>query len=114
MSRFATALLTCVIAMVLASGTALTPAPAEAAKMSKADQIALKDAVKGCKAEAKGKNIKWYRWVKRRKYINDCVTGGSQGAPKHHPIDQVQSKSPDRRVGSACGVQAQRAVIPLW
>jgi len=81
MSRFATALLTCVIAMVLASGTALTPAPAEAAKMSKADQIALKDAVKGCKAEAKGKNIKWYRWVKRRKYINDCVTG----ALKEHP-----------------------------
>jgi hypothetical protein len=67
--------------MALASGTTLTSTPVEAAKLSTSDKVALKRAVIGCKAEAKGKNIKWWRWVKRRKYINDCVTE----ALKEHP-----------------------------
>ena len=74
MSRFATALYGCAIAMVLTGGTALTSTPADAAKMSAADKLALKRAVAGCKGMARGKNIKWWRWVARRKYINDCVT----------------------------------------
>jgi delta 1-pyrroline-5-carboxylate dehydrogenase len=41
MSRFATALFTCIIAMVLAGGNALMPTPAEAASMTKADKVAL-------------------------------------------------------------------------
>ena len=68
MSRFAAALFTCIIAMVLASGTALMPA--EAARMSEADKVALKQATIACKAEAKGKKIKW---LARRKYVNNCV-----------------------------------------
>jgi hypothetical protein len=70
MSRFAAALFTCIIAMVLASGTALMPATAEAASMSKADKVALKQAIIACKAEAKGKKVKW---LARRKYVNNCV-----------------------------------------
>src|SRR5215217_7732249 len=70
MSRFVAALFTCIIAMVLASGTALMPAPAEAASMSKADKVALKQAIIACKAEAKGKKVKW---LARRKYVNNCV-----------------------------------------
>jgi hypothetical protein len=70
MSRFATALFTCVIAMVLASGTALMPEPAEAARMSKAEKVALKEATIACRAEAKGKKVKW---LARRKYVNNCV-----------------------------------------
>jgi hypothetical protein len=70
MSRFAAALFTCVIAMVLASGTALMPEPAEAARMSKAEKVALKEATIACRAEAKGKKVKW---LARRKYVNNCV-----------------------------------------
>ena len=70
MSRFAAALFTCIIATVLASGTALMPAPAEAARMSKADKVALKQATIACKAEARGKKVKW---LARRKYVNNCV-----------------------------------------
>src|SRR6202158_3758227 len=70
MSRFAAALFTCIFAMVLASGTALMPAPAEAASISKAEKVALKEAIISCKAEAKGKKVKW---LPRRKYVNHCV-----------------------------------------
>jgi hypothetical protein len=70
MSRFTSALFTCIIATVLASGTALMPTPAEAASMSKAEKVALKEAIISCKAEAKGKKVKW---LARRKYVNHCV-----------------------------------------
>jgi hypothetical protein len=70
MSRFAAALITCIIAMVVAGGTALMPAPAEAAGMSRAEKVALKEAIISCKAEAKGKKVKW---LARRKYVNHCV-----------------------------------------
>jgi hypothetical protein len=71
MSRFAATLFTCIIAMVLASGTALMPA--EAARMSEADKVALKQATIACKAEARGKKVKW---LARRKYVNNCVAQG--------------------------------------
>jgi hypothetical protein len=70
MSRFAAALFTCIIAMVVAGGTALMSAPAEAASMSKAEKVALKEAIISCKAEAKGEKVKW---LARRKYVNHCV-----------------------------------------
>ena len=44
---------------------AVMPWPAEAASPSKADKAALKRAIVACKAEAKGKKIKW---LSRRKY----------------------------------------------
>ena len=47
MYHFATAL---IASMVLASGIAFMPTPAEAAKMSNADKVALKQATVGCKA----------------------------------------------------------------
>jgi hypothetical protein len=70
MSRFTAALFMCIIATVLASGTALMPTPAEAASMSRAEKVALKEAIISCKAEAKGKKVKW---LARRKYVNHCV-----------------------------------------
>src|SRR5437879_12173364 len=91
MSRFAAALFTCIIAMVLASGTALMPAPAEAARMSKADKLAVKQAIIACKAEAKGKKVKW---LARRKYVNNCVAD----ALKDHPnidVTQLLKKHPN-------------------
>jgi hypothetical protein len=71
MSRFAATLFTCIIAMVLASGAALMPA--QAARMSEADKVALKQATIACKAEARGKKVKW---LARRKYVNNCVAQG--------------------------------------
>ena len=84
MSRFAAALFTCIFAMVLASGTALMPAPAEAASMSKADKVALKEAIIACKAEARGKKVKW---LARRKYVNHCVAQALKDRPS---IDVIQ------------------------
>ncbi len=43
------------------------PTPAETASPSKPDKAALKRAIVACKAEAKGKKIKW---LSRRKYVN--------------------------------------------
>jgi hypothetical protein len=72
MSRFMIVLLTCLVATILASGTA------EAAALTKAEKVALKQAIVACKAEAKGKKIKW---LSRRKYVNQCVVA----ALKEHP-----------------------------
>ncbi len=84
MSRFTTALSTCIIAMAIAGGAALTSARAETAPLSKADKVALKQAIIACKAEAKGKKVKW---LERRKYVNHCVAE----ALKDHPnIDVIQ------------------------
>ncbi len=66
MSHFVTALSAGIIATVLVSGTAFMPAPAEAAKMSKADRVALKEATVACKAEARGKKV---RWLARHKFV---------------------------------------------
>jgi hypothetical protein len=66
------------IAVLFVSVAAVMPRPAEAANPSKADKAALKRAIVACKAEAKGKKIKW---LSRRKYVNNCVTE----AMKDHP-----------------------------
>ena len=70
MSHFATALFAGIIATALIGGPAFMPMPAEAAKMSKADKIALKEATVACKAEARGKKV---RWIAGRKFVNTCV-----------------------------------------
>ena len=70
MYHFATTLCAGIVATVLVGGTAFAPTPAEAARMSDADKVALKEATVACKAEAKEKKI---RWPASRKYVNDCV-----------------------------------------
>jgi hypothetical protein len=52
MYHFATALIASIIATVLASGIAFMPTPAEAAKMSNAERVALEKATAACKEEA--------------------------------------------------------------
>lgn len=70
MYHFATALFAGIIATVLVSGIAFMPTPAEAAKMSKAEKVALKEATVACKAQAKGMKI---RWPASRKYVKNCI-----------------------------------------
>src|SRR4029450_5452665 len=65
------------IATVLVSGTVSMPTPAEAAKMSNADKVALKQATVACKAERKALKV---RCPASRKYVKNCnhKDGGSQ------------------------------------
>ena len=76
MSRFMVVLSTCLASTILAAGGA------EAAALTKAEKVALKQAIVACKAEAKGKKIKW---LSRRKYVNQCVVA----ALKEHPSIDV-------------------------
>ena len=79
MSRITTASLAFIVATTLAGG----PLPAGAAPLTKAEKVALKQAIVACKAEAKGKKI---AWLSRRKYVNHCVAE----ALKEHPnIDVI-------------------------
>ena|SRR5437763_2138609 len=68
MSHPASTLLAGVIATILVAGIAgSTPV---AAKISKAEKVALKQATVACKAEAKGKKISW---LARRKFVKTCI-----------------------------------------
>jgi hypothetical protein len=72
MSRFATTLIAGIAAAVLGSSAAFTPTPAEAAKLSAAERVALEKATVACKEEAKGMKFKWH-WRKRQKYVKNCI-----------------------------------------
>ena len=72
MYHFATALIAGIIATVLVSGIAFVPTPAEAAKMSNAERVALEKATAACKTEAKGMKFSWH-WRKRQKYVQNCI-----------------------------------------
>ena len=87
MYHFAAALFAGIIATGLISGTAFVPTPAEAAKMSKADTVALKEATAACKAEAKDKKI---RWPASRKFVNNCVMNALKDRP--NTVAQVALK----------------------
>jgi hypothetical protein len=93
MSRFAAARSTCMIAMVLAIGTASVPLPAAAARVSKADEIALKEAIVACKEEAKGKKM---GWLAGRKYVNKCVAEALKGRPNMN-VNQMLKDHPDMK-----------------
>jgi hypothetical protein len=84
MPHYVAALSAGVIAIgVLGAGAVLISTPAEAARPSRAEKTALKQAIVACKAEAKGKKIKW---LSRRKYVNNCVI---EAMKDHARIDVV-------------------------
>ena len=66
-----TTLIAGIIAMVLVSGIAMS-IPAEAAKLSDAERVALEKATAACKVEAKGMKFSWH-WRKRQKYVQNCI-----------------------------------------
>ena len=72
MYHFATALFAGITATVLVSGIAFMATPAEAAKLSKAERVALEKATAACKVEAKGMKFSWH-WRKRQKYVKNCI-----------------------------------------
>src|SRR5258708_16601007 len=79
MYHCATALFAGTIATVLVSGIAFVPTPAEAAKMSNAERIALEKATAACKAEAKGMKFSWH-WRQRQKYVENCIARSASKA----------------------------------
>jgi hypothetical protein len=60
------------VAAVAISGIAFVPTPAEAAKLSNAERVALEKATAACKSEAKGMKFSWH-WWKRQKYVQNCI-----------------------------------------
>ena len=72
------------VAVGVALGTAMIAAPVEAARLSNADKVALKQAIVACKAQAKGRKIKW---LARRKYVNSCV---SEALKEHPNVDVIK------------------------
>ena len=78
MTRFQKALFTCAIATAIVRGAISTPTPAGAANVSSADKAALKRAIVACKAEARGRKV---RWLSRRRYVNNCVTEAMRDRP---------------------------------
>ncbi|MBR1330370.1 hypothetical protein JQ556_31730 [Bradyrhizobium ottawaense] len=61
-----------------------TAAEAAAPPLTKAQKVAVKQAIAACKAEAKGKKI---AWLSRRKYVNHCV---AEALKEHPSIDVIQ------------------------
>ena len=79
-----------IVATTYFAGIAMTPAFAQATKLSKADQRLLKAAIASCKSEAKAKKVKL---LERRQFVVDCVQ-----ALKDRPqvnVQEVLKNHPD-------------------
>src|SRR5262245_33204434 len=98
MHHFTTALCAGIIATAVVGAAALTPTPAEAAKTSGADAIALKETTAACKAEAKEKKI---RWPASRKFVSDCVARAGRFQPAE------PQKMAIKQATSACKAEAK-------
>jgi hypothetical protein len=68
------------ISVALAGGAAEAAAPPQ----TKAQKVAVKQAIVACKAEAKGNKI---AWLSRRKYVNRCV---AEALKEHPTVDVIQ------------------------
>ena len=71
MCHCATTLIAGIVATVPVGGIAMS-IPAEAAKLSKAERVALEKATAVCRAEAKAMKLSWH-WLKHRKYVKNCI-----------------------------------------
>ncbi len=98
MHHFATTL---IAGMALVSGIAFVPSPAEAAKMSNAERVALEKATAACKEEAKGMKFSWH-WRKRQKYVQNCIIRTANKEGVRIDIWQI------RRAVNMKGLQGQR------
>ena len=88
MHHYATALIAGIVATVVVSGIAMS-IPAEAAKLSKADRVALEKATAACKEEAKGMKLRWH-WLKHRKYVKNCIIRTAVRADPGIDISQLR------------------------
>jgi hypothetical protein len=87
MSGLTTVLVASVVAFATGGGAA------SAATMVKPNKVALKEAIVACKAEAKGKKIEW---LKRRKYVSNCVVEALKERPSID-VPQMIKDHPEMR-----------------
>jgi hypothetical protein len=66
------------------------PTPADAAKLSNAERVALEKATAACKVEAKGMKFSWH-WRKRQKYVQKCIIRTANQEGVRIDIKQVRS-----------------------
>jgi hypothetical protein len=71
MDRCAITLIAGIVATMLVGGIAM-PIPAQAAKLSKAERVALEKATAACREEAKSMKLSWH-WLKHRRYVKNCI-----------------------------------------
>jgi len=100
MYHCATALIAGIIATVLVSGIAMSP-PAEAAKLSNAERVALEKATAACKEGGEGHEAQ-LALVKHRKYVKNCII--RTAVQLDHSVDIWQI----RRAVNMKGLQGQR------
>jgi hypothetical protein len=107
-SHFARLAFVPIVATAFLGGATMMPAFAQAEKLSKADQVALKHAIASCKSEAKVKKVKL---LSRRQFVIDCVQAlkdrpqvNVQEVLKNHPdLKNLPCRHfPEPNVRSAC------------
>ena len=88
MPHFPTAVAASIMLTVLVGSAALISSHAEAARMTKAEKVTLREATVACKAEAKGKKIRW--WLAKRRFVKTCVAKALQGHPDVNVMQLVR------------------------
>ena len=63
--------------------------PAEAAKLSKAERVALEKATAACREEAKAMKLSWH-WLKHRKYVKNCIIRTAVRGDPGIDIEQIR------------------------
>ncbi len=91
------------IAAVLLSVT-LLPASADAAKLTKAEKVALKQASVSCKAESKDKGKK-LGWMARRKFVKGCIAETLKGYPNIN-VEKIMKEIDSGKLPLGSGYQA--------
>jgi hypothetical protein len=89
-----------IIATVLVGGIAMS-IPAEAAKLSNAERVAVEKATATCREEAKAMKLSWHL-LKHRKYVKNCIIRTAVQADPSIDIWQI------RRAVDMKGLRSQR------
>ena len=117
--HFATALCAGIMATVFVGGAAFAPTPAEAAKTpncvaktvkltpAQLQEIAVKQAIVACKAEAKGKKI---RWPASRKFVSTCLSNALKDY--HLDVDQLPRRYTPQETGCMQNVYCEEQLKP--
>jgi len=100
MYHCATTLIAGIIATVFVGGIAMS-IPAEGAKLSKAERVALEKATAACREEAKAMKLSWH-WLKHRKYVKNCIIRTAVRVDHSIDIGQI------RRAVDMKGLRSQR------
>ena len=93
-----------IIATVFVGGIAMS-IPAEAAKLSEAERVALEKATAACREEAKAMKLSWH-WLKHRKYVKNCIirTTVRVRSQRRHPANPQGGEYEESPVAATRGM----------